>query len=84
MVGIHGLPPDLVLPYVPEGVSVVPYRPGFEGGFLVAAWDAAYEGFALLGEYGGRDLLGDLYVFRVWRRLGPTDSLPGVTSVEGG
>lgn len=56
---------------------MVPYRPGFDGGFLVVAWDAPYEAFTLLGEYGDRDLLGDIYVVRVWVRPEATGSLPG-------
>lgn len=69
VVGVHGLPPDVVLPHVKEGVSVIPYSPGFDGAFLVTTWNTPYEGFTLLGEYGGKDLLGDNYHLLVWTRV---------------
>lgn len=68
IVAVQGIPPEMVLPYMPYGVSVVPYRVGLEATYLLTTRPEPSDGFVLVGEYLGQDLLGEAYLCYVWRR----------------
>ena len=80
VVGVDGIPPEAILPYisVPD-VSVVPYHGGVPAGYILSSTATAYAGFVRVSSIHSGDLLGESFACTLWARSGTAlaDSIRG-------
>ncbi len=71
VVGVDGLPPESVLPYisVPD-VSVVPYHGGIPALYILSTGTGGYVGFVRISTLHSGDLLGESFGCTLWARTG--------------
>ncbi len=71
VVGVDGLTPESVLPYisVPE-VSVVPYHGGVPALYILSTGTGGYAGFVRVSTLHSGDLLGESFGCTLWARAG--------------
>ncbi len=71
VVGVDGLTPESVLPYisVPD-VSVVPYHGGVPALYILSTGGGGYAGFVRVSTIRSGDLLGESYGCTLWARTG--------------
>ncbi len=71
VVGVDGIPPEAILPYisVPD-VSVVPYHGGVPALYILSATASVYAGFVRVSSLHSGDLLGESFACTLWARTG--------------
>ena len=71
VVGVDGIPPEAILPYISvPGVVVVPYHGGVAAVYILSATSAAYAGFVRVSSLHSGDLLGESFACSLWARDG--------------
>ena len=71
VVGVDGLSPESVLPYISvPNVAVVPYRGGVAASYILSATARAYSGFVRISTLRSGDLLGESFGCTLWARAG--------------
>ena len=71
VVGVDGIPPEAILPYisVPD-VAVVPYRGGVPAAYILSSTSATYAGFVRVSSLHSGDMLGESFRCTLWARDG--------------
>ncbi len=73
VVGVDGLPPEAILPYIATpNVTVVPYRGSLAAVYILSATSTAYAGFVRITAIRSSDLLGEEFACTLWARAGTT------------
>lgn len=71
VVGVDGIAPESILPYISvPNVSVVPYRGGVGAAYILSSTTAAYAGFVRVSSLHSGDMLGETFAVTLWARAG--------------